>query len=152
MNPTQTLQGAARTAIGAASTLAGYTRNTFYASIGILATLQEEAEKVFDQFVSEGRAVEAGRVKTLTAKAYHETREEVAEAQSEVEETAQEAELAAEQAGRKAQVQAKALEERVAESVTAVLQRMNVPTREDVESLKRSVERLDKKTADLRAA
>ena len=46
----------------------------------------------------------------------------------------------------------KDFEARVVETVGAVLSRMNVPTRDDIESLKKSVDRLNKKAAALRTA
>jgi poly(hydroxyalkanoate) granule-associated protein len=152
MKPIQTIKDTPRAAQDLAETLGGYAKTTFFAGLGVLALLQEEADKVFQQLVSEGRAVEAGRSRTLTAKAYTEAKEEVAEAEAEIEEAVARTEAGAEAVSQKAQAQTKALEERVAEAVTTALQRLNVPTREDVDALKRSIERLDKKSAELRAA
>ncbi len=148
MDTTQTLAAATGAVRDTATAVAGYTRDAFYAGLGVVAVLQEEAEKTFGQLISEGRAVETGRAKTLTAKAYGEAEAETREVRAEAEEAAAEVR----EAGRKAEATAKAMEDRVAEAVTDVLQRMNVPTREDVDALKRSVERLNKKTLELRAA
>lgn len=144
--------GATQTARSAFEAVGGAARTTFYAGLGLVATLQEEASKVFESLVREGRAVEAGRVQNLTASTYRDAKEDLSEARSDAAEVVRDAEASAEAAGQKARVQAKALEERVAEVLTATLQRMNVPTREDIEALKRSVERLDRKAAELRAA
>ena len=46
----------------------------------------------------------------------------------------------------------KDFEARVVEMVGTVLNKMNVPTRDDIDSLKKSVDRLNKKAADLRLA
>lgn len=152
MNTTQTIHDARRTMTDVASGAVDFTRKSLYAGLGMLAVMQEEASRMFSGFVSEGRKVETGRAKTLTARAYSEARTEATAARQETVARVESAEEQAEEAGRRAELQAKALEDRVAVAVTRVLQRMNVPTREDVDALRQSVERLDRKTAALRSA
>lgn len=115
-----------------ADALAGTARDLAYAGLGVVATLQEEALDTFDALVREGRRAEQGRATTTTAKAV------------------QAAEADAEQAARKAEAFGKDFETRVVEMVGAVLNKMNVPTRDDIEALRRSVDRLNKKAANLR--
>lgn len=124
-----------------AETLFEVSRDVFYAGLGVFATLEEEARDAFDALVREGKQVEKGRPKTLTAKT-------VVEAEAE----AREAEREAKQAGRKVEAFGKDFEARVVETVGTVLHRMNVPTREDIDALKKSVDRLNKKAVELRAA
>lgn len=137
----QTLKDTATAAQQTADTLAGTARDVFYAGLGVLATFEEGARDAFATLVREGQQAEKGRPKTLTAKAV-----------TEVEREAREAEQEAKQAGRKIEAFGKDFEARVVETVGAVLSRMNVPTRDDIESLKRSVDRLNKKAAALRSA
>jgi poly(hydroxyalkanoate) granule-associated protein len=117
------------------------TRDVFYAGLGVFAMLEEEARDAFDALVREGKQVEQGRPKTLTAKAV-----------VEVEDDAREAKRDAKQAGRKVETFGKDFEARVVETIGTVLNRMNVPTRDDIDALKKSVDRLNKKAIQLRAA
>lgn len=132
MNPAQTLKSTTTDLRQRADMLAGTARDLAYAGLGVVATLQEEALDTFDALVREGRRAEQGRATTATAKAV------------------QSAEADVEQATRKAEVFGKDFETRVVEMVGTVLNKMNVPTRDDIEALKRSVDRLNKKAADLR--
>lgn len=141
MNPAQTLNETTATLRTSADTLLGVARDVFYAGLGVVATFEEEARDAFDSLVREGQQVEQGRTRTLTAKAYAEVEADVREAEREVK-----------QAGRKAETFSKDFEARIVETVGTVLNRMNVPTRDDIESLKKSVDRLNKKAADLRLA
>lgn len=133
-NTTTTLQNTAEMVLGT-------TRDVFYAGLGVVAMLEEEARDAFDALVREGKQVEKGRPKTLTAKAV-----------VEVEDDAREAKREAKQAGRKVEAFGKDFEARVVETVGTVLNRMNVPTRDDIDALKKSVDRLNKKAVQLRAA
>ncbi len=117
------------------------TRDVFYAGLGVFATIEEEARDAFDALVREGKQVEKGRPNTLTAKAVVEVEDEVRDAERE-----------AKAAGRKVEALSKDLEARIVEAVGTVLHRMNVPTRDDIESLKKSVDRLNKKAIELRSA
>lgn len=141
----QSVSDATRTAQQTAGALTGVARQTFFAGLGVVATLQTEAEKVFQNLVQEGRAVESGRSNTHTADAVQAVEAEVDEAVTEADEALTEAKAEAQAAAAK-------LDQRVTEAVKVALQRLNVPTREDVDALQKSVERLDKKTAALRAA
>lgn len=132
MNPAQTLKNTSTDLRQRADVLAGTARDLAYAGLGVVAMLQEEALDAFDTLVREGRRAEDGRATTTTAKAV------------------QAAESDAEQATRKAEAFGKDFEARVVEMVGTVLNKMNVPTRDDIEALKRSVDRLNKKAADLR--
>jgi poly(hydroxyalkanoate) granule-associated protein len=135
----QTLKDTTTAVQDTADALAGAARDVYYAGLGVVATLQETAFNTFDTLVREGQQAEKGRPKTLTAKA-------VTTAEAE----AREAEQEAKQAGRKIETLGKDFEARVVETVGTVLSRMNVPTRDDIESLKKSVDRLNKKAAALR--
>jgi poly(hydroxyalkanoate) granule-associated protein len=152
MNATQTLTSAQRAISSAASGAADLTRKSLYAGLGMVAVVQEEASRAFSGFVTEGRKVKTGSAGTLTARAYTDARTEVVAVRTEAAAAVESAEQQAEEAGRRAEQQALALEDRVAAAVTRALQRMNVPTREDVDALRQSVERLDRKTAALRGA
>lgn len=152
MQPITTLRDGARSIGNATSTATGMARDTFYAGLGILSVLQEEAERAFDNLVSEGRRVETGHARNLTAKVYREARDEAREVRVETMEAAQEVEEVVEAAEKKAEARRQEFEKRLSEMVTDALQRMNVPTRADVDALKRAVERLEKKTLELRAA
>lgn len=137
----QTLKDSTTAVRNTADTLTGAARDVFYAGLGVVATLEEGVRDAFDTLVREGRQAEKSRPKTLTAKA-------VAEAERE----AREVEREAKQAGRRIEALGKDFEARVVETVGTVLGRMNVPTRDDIESLKKSVDRLNKKAAALRTA
>jgi poly(hydroxyalkanoate) granule-associated protein len=137
----QTLKDTTTAVQHTADALTGAARDLFYAGLGVVATLEEGVRDTFDVLVREGRQAEQGRPKTLTAKAVTTTERE-----------AREAEREAKQAGRKIETLGKDFEARVVETVGTVLSRMNVPTRDDIESLKKSVDRLNKKAAALRAA
>jgi poly(hydroxyalkanoate) granule-associated protein len=141
MNPTQTLKDTTATLRRRADAALGTARDVAYAGLGVVAMVEEEARGTFDALVREGRQVQRGRKDTLTAKAYAEAEDDVREAEREVK-----------QAGRKVETLSKDFEARVVETVGAVLRTMNVPTREDIDSLKKSVDRLNKKAADLRLA
>ena len=132
MNPTQTLEATTTDLRRRADALAGITRDLAYAGLGVVATLQEEARGTFGALVREGRRVAKGRAGTTAARAVRSVESDV------------------EQATRKAEAFGKDLETRVVEIVGAVLGTMNVPTRDDIEALKQSVDRLNKKAADLR--
>ncbi|MEP0546001.1 MAG: phasin family protein [Rhodothermales bacterium] len=133
-NTTTTLQNTAEM-------LLGTTRDVWYAGLGVFAMLEEEARDAFDALVREGKQVEKGRPNTLTAKAVVEVEDDAREAKRDVKE-----------AGRKVEAFGKDFEARVVETVGTVLNRMNVPTRDDIDSLKKSVDRLNKKAVELRAA
>ena len=137
----QTLKDTTTAVQQTADTLTSTARDVFYAGLGVLATLEEGARNAFDTLAREGQRAEKARPKTLTARA-------VAEAERE----AREVEREAKQAGRTIEAFGKDFEARVVETVGAVLSRMNVPTRDDIESLKKSVDRLNKKAAALRTA
>jgi poly(hydroxyalkanoate) granule-associated protein len=124
-----------------ADTLAGIARDVVYAGLGVVATLDENVRSTFDMFVREGEQVEKGRPSTLTARTVTSAEREAREAEQDVE-----------KAGRRVEAISKDFEARVVETVGTVLSRMNVPTREDIDSLKRSVDRLNKKAAALRTA
>ena len=141
MNTTQTLKNTTATLRDSANTLIGVARDTAYAGLGVVAMIEEEARDAFDALVREGQQVDKGNRRTVTAKAYAEAEDELKEAEREVK-----------QAGRRAEVISKDFEARVVEVVGTVLNKMNVPTRDDIESLKKSVDRLNKKAADLRLA
>ncbi len=132
MNPVQTLKTTTTGLRRRADALAGTARDLAYAGLGVVATLQEEARGTFGALVREGRRAEHGRATTTTAKAV------------------QAAEADAAQAARKVEAFGKDFETRVVAMVGAVLGKMNVPTRDDIETLKQSVDRLNKKAADLR--
>lgn len=136
-----TLKNTVTTFQNTAETLFGATRDVLYAGLGVVATLEEEARDAFDALVREGKQVEKGRPKTLTSKVVVEAEDEAREAEHEVK-----------QAGRKVEAFSKDFEARVVETVGTVLHRMNVPTREDIDALKKSVDRLNKKAIELRAA
>lgn len=142
MNTTQNPTAALRETTAA---LAATARDVFYAGLGLVATAQEAAGDAFDVLVREGRQVDARRVEPKLDRAIVEVEQRAEKAVAEVRETRQEV-------SRKVEVQAKALEERLVETVAEVLRRLNVPTRDDVEALKRSIDRLNEKTAALRAA
>jgi poly(hydroxyalkanoate) granule-associated protein len=152
MNITSTLKDTTQAAQDAAGALFGTVRTVAYAGLGVVAVLQEEASETFQRLVREGQAVEAGRPNTFATTAYHETRQEAAKAQVEISRSADRAETATEEAAEVAEARARDFQDRVSQMVATTLQRMNVPTREDVEALQRAVEVLDKKTAELRAA
>lgn len=135
-----TLKASTDTLQTTVDTFFGVARDVVYAGLGVVATLNESALKTFDMFVREGEQVEKGRPNTLTAKAVTTAEREVREAEDE-----------AEKAGRKVEAISKDFEARVVETVGTVLSRMNVPTRDDIDSLKRSVDRLSKKAVALRA-
>ena len=132
MNPTQTLEATTTDLRRRADALAGITRDLAYAGLGVVATLQEEARGTFGALVREGRRVEMSRAGTTAVRAVRSVEPDV------------------EQATRKAEALGKDFETRVVEIVGAVLGKMNVPTRDDIEALKQSVDRLNKKAADLR--
>lgn len=139
MNPTQTLKDTTASLRHSADTLVGVARDIAYAGLGMVAVVEEETRDAFDALVREGQQVDKGRKNTLTAKAYAETEDELQNAEREVK-----------QAGRKVEALSKDFETRVVDMVGTVLNKMNVPTRDDIESLKKSVDRLNKKAADLR--
>jgi poly(hydroxyalkanoate) granule-associated protein len=151
MTPTNTITDVRRTISSTADTVGNAARDTLYAGLGIVAVAQEEFSRVFDTFVSEGRKVESGRSSTKTAHLYKDAREEVKVTRTAVRESATQTEAMVEDAAEDAAVSVKTLEERVSKIIEDVLQRMNVPTRKDVDALKRSVERLDRKTSELRS-
>jgi poly(hydroxyalkanoate) granule-associated protein len=136
-----TIKDTTATIQSTADALTGLAHDVFYAGLGVVATFEEAGREAFDTFVREGEQVEKGRRKTLTAKAVTEAERDAAEAEREIE-----------QAGRKVETISKDFEARVVETVGTVLSRMNVPTRDDIEALKRSVDRLNKKAAALRTA
>ena len=139
MNTTQTLKDTTATLRDSANTLVGVARDTVYAGLGVVAMIEEEARDAFDALVREGQQVDKGRKNTLTAKAYAEAEDEIKDAKRE-----------AKQAGRRVEIVSKDFEERIVEIVGTVLNKMNIPTRDDIESLKKSVDRLNKKAAALR--
>ncbi len=130
----QTLQDTTAALRQTADTLTAAARDLYYAGIGLFAMIEEEAVDGFDALVREGRSARKGRATTLTAKAVAEVEDEVRDAKQE------------------AQAVGSDVEARIVEIVGTALHRMNVPTRDDVESLKRSVDRLNKKALALRAA
>lgn len=141
MNTTQTLKDTTATLRQSADALVDIAREMVYAGLGVVAVVEEETRDAFDALVREGKQVDKGRVNTLTAKAVNEIEDEVEEIQRE-----------AQKAGRKVETLSKDFENRIVETVGVVLSKMNVPTRDDIESLKKSVDRLNKKAADLRLA
>lgn len=136
-----TIKDTTATLQSTADALTGLARDVFFAGLGVVATFEEAGREAFDTFVREGQQVEKGRTKTLTGKAVTEAEREVNEAEREVE-----------KAGRKIETISKDFEARVVDTVGTVLSRMNVPTRDDIDALKRSVDRLNKKAAALRTA
>lgn len=148
MKTPQTLNDATQALKASTDTVTGAAREFFFAGLGVVALLQEEAEKTIDRLIHEGERVERGRPKTLTAQAVQEAEGEAAEVRAEVEKAGQKVRAASE----KAEAFGAAFEKQLADSIAATLRRMNVPTREDVESLKRSVDRLNRKTESLRAS
>ncbi|MEM1042587.1 MAG: phasin family protein [Bacteroidota bacterium] len=137
----QTIQDATRAFRNTADTLVEAARDVYYAGIGLAAMIEEEVADGFDALVREGRRTERGRVRTLTAKAVTETKEDVREARQEIE-----------QVGEQIEAVSSEVETRIVEMIGTALNRMNIPTRDDVESLKRSVDRLNKKAVALRSA
>lgn len=152
MNAIKTIDKASRTITHTAGTLGNAARDTFFAGLGIVAVAQEEATRLFDNFVTEGRKVESGRSNTMTARGYTEARDEVKVIRRDVEDSAERVEGLTEETAKATKASAETLEDRISKVIVDVLQRMNVPTREDVDALKRSVERLDRKATELRAA
>lgn len=124
-----------------ADVLVNVARDIVYAGLGVVAVVEEETRDAFDALVREGKQVDKGNRRTLTAKAYTEAEDEVNDVKRE-----------AKQAGRRVEIISKDFEARIVEVVGTVLNKMNVPTRDDIESLKKSVDRLNKKAADLRLA
>ena len=141
MNPTQTLKDTTATLRDSANALVGVARDVAYAGLGVVAVVEEEARDAFEALVREGKQVDKGNRTTRTAKVYAEAGDEL-----------QDAEREAKQVGRKVEVVSKDFEARVVDMVGTVLNKMNVPTRDDIESLRKSVDRLNKKAADLRLA
>jgi len=152
MNATQSLNQASRNVSETASAVAGATKNAIFAGLGLVAVAQEEAVKFYNTLVREGENVETGRARTLTARTYQDASHEARKVKVDVVEAVEQVDEEATKAARRIDYSSKAFEDRVVKTVTTVLQRMNVPTREDLDALKRAVERLDKKTAELRAA
>jgi len=151
MNAIKTIDKAGRTMSQTAGAVGVAARDTLFAGLGIVAVAQEELARLFDSFVAEGRKVESGRSNTATADLYRDARAEVRVARAEAEESAEQALEVADETKKLTVASAATLEERVSKVIVDVLQRMNVPTREDVDALKRSVDRLDRKTSELRA-
>lgn len=139
MNPTQTLKDTTTTLRESTDMLVGIARDAVYAGLGVVAVVEEETRDAFDALVREGKRADKGRTTTLTAKALNEAEDEIEDARRETAKV-----------GRKVETLSKDFENRIVETVGVVLSKMNVPTREDIESLKRSVDRLNKKAADLR--
>ncbi len=137
----QTIQDTTAAFRATADTFVGAGRDLFYAGLGLLAMIEEETRDGFDALVREGRRVERGDARTLTAKAVEAVEDEARELEEEVGEVRR----AADEIGTD-------IETRIVETIGTVLHRMNVPTRDDVESLTRSVDRLNKKAIALRAA
>lgn len=136
-----TIKNTTTTVQDAAERMLDTTRDVYYAGLGVVAMFEEELRDAYDALVREGKQVEKGRPNTLTAKAVVEAEDEAREAKRDVKE-----------AGRKVEAFGKDFEARVVETVGTVLNRMNVPTRDDIDSLKKSVDRLNKKAANLRTA
>ncbi len=137
----QTLQDTTQAFRQTADTLVDAAREVYYAGVGLVAMIEEEIVDGFDALVREGRKADQGRTKALAAKVVAEAKDEVREAKQDIE-----------QVGDQIEAVSSEVEERIAEMVGTVLHRMNIPTRDDVDSLKRSVERLNKKAVELRAA
>ena len=137
----QTLKDTTTALNQTADALAGAARDVFYAGLGVVALLEDKARGAFDTLVREGQQAEKGRKNTLAAKTVTTAEAEAREAKDE-----------ATAAGRKVETLGKDFEARVVETVGTVLGRMNIPTRDDIDALQRSVDRLNKKAAALRTA
>ncbi len=147
-----TFKRAADTVGSAATTIGGVVRGGAYAGLGLVAVAEEEITQMYKSLVTEGRQVESGRAKSVAASAVDDARREVREARVQVQQAVVDAERDAAQVALELEHRSEALEQRVSAMVVDVLKRLNVPTRQDVEALKRSVDRLDRKAAELRAA
>lgn len=120
-------------------------RDLFLAGLGLVATAQEALEDAFENLVREGRRLDARRLEPSIERARAEVEQRAEKALAEVRETREEL-------GQQVEARAQALEARLSEALGEVLRRLNVPTREDVEALRQSIDRLNEKTAALRAA
>jgi poly(hydroxyalkanoate) granule-associated protein len=113
-------------------------RDLFHAGLGMAAVLQEEARKTFDTFVEKGEEVDENREKTAF--------------EQKVGDTFGAAEDRARRVSDKFKATGDEIEETISEVVAKVLHRLNVPTREDVQTLRESVERLNRKVEELRGS
>lgn len=137
----QTIQDTTTALRETADTFTAAARDLYYAGVGLFALVEEEVVDGFDALVREGKSTRKGRATTLTAKAVAEVEDEVRDAKQDAREIGEQIETVSAD-----------IETRIVEMVGTALHRMNIPTRDDVESLKRSVERLNKKAVALRAA
>lgn len=137
----QTFQDTTHAFRSTADAFIGTARDMYYAGLGLFAMIEEEAVDGFDALVREGQRAEKGRTHTLAAKTVAEAKDEVRDAKQEIEHASEQVEAVSQE-----------VEARIVEMVSTVLHRMNIPTRDDVDSLKRSVDRLNKKAVELRTA
>jgi poly(hydroxyalkanoate) granule-associated protein len=128
-----------KTVTGAADDLKATAEKVFLAGLGAFALAEEEGSKLFDKLVKKGRKVElpdlGGEPLRQLRKRLDRGTEEVSDA---VKSRAKDARFMAGEAAEK-------VEDRLQDTVAAVLKRLGVPAREEISELTASVERLNKR-------
>ncbi|MDX1421341.1 MAG: phasin family protein [Rubricoccaceae bacterium] len=114
------------------------TERIFFAGLGAFALAEEEGTKFFDKLVTRGRKVELPELPEIATTPLTQIRKGIDEGAEAVTGRAKDARYMAGEAAEKA-------EDRLQETVAGVMKRLGVPSKEEIDALTASVERLNKR-------